>query len=100
MKPVPESVALGEYPDTTEHPLYRLTARCLVGWHELTVGESFRFSDENIRLSPQLDTTYEQWVEWGMTNVVRFGFPRVVVLYCPVCKRDCRMAPKGARRGV
>lgn len=77
----------------------RLIARCLPGWHEIQVGESFRFSDESIALSPEVDTTYREWVEWGMTNVVQSGFPRVVVLYCPDCKRETRMAPKGARRG-
>ena len=98
--PVPREVAEGEFPDTAQHPLRRLTATCLGGWHEVEVGSRFRFSDENIQLTPEIDTSYSQWMEWSLANRLRHGFTRTVWLFCPPCNRTRKMAPKGATNGV
>ena len=99
--PVPRSVFEdNEYPDVLEHPLRRLTATCLGGWHELEVGSTFRFSDENIQLHPQLDTSYTQWMEWAIANKTRHGFTKRLELFCTPCNRTRWMAPKGASNGT
>lgn len=99
MKPVPSSVFDDNtYPDVLEYPLYRLEATCLSHWGRVVVGEPFRWVDENIRLSPTQETTFERWEEWRLFNRFASGWPRFVRLYCKVCGRRTRLVPKGAGR--
>lgn len=98
MNPVPQPQVEGEYPDTQQFPLRRLRATCLSHWGEVVVGEPFRWSNENIRLSPTQETSFDQWFEWERMNILAFGFPKAVWLHCKVCQRRTRHTPKGLDR--
>lgn len=99
MKPVPRRVAEGEYPDTIQHPLLRLRANCLAGWHKVIVGTPFRFSDENINLNNAKSVTYEQWDRWTFENKVGWGFKRKVKLFCVKCNKVTDHIPIGVVEG-
>jgi hypothetical protein len=96
MKPVPRGVFDdAEYPDSLEHPLFRLKARCLGGWHKVVVGEAFRWSDELVRLSATEETWAEQWEEWTGVTSKSHGFPVRRRAWCPTCRREQWMVPLG-----
>lgn len=96
VKPVPKSVWLaGDYPDETEYPVRRLTATCLDGWHDVIVGSAFRWSDENIQLSPTQDTSYEEWDRVRFKNRMSVGFKHKYRLFCKPCGKVTAHIPKG-----
>lgn len=78
-------------------PLKQLWATCLHNWHDLPVGETFRWSDEQIRLTSDMVTTAEAWQK--KTDVNRFGqgFKGTVRLYCEQCERLTDHAARGWR---
>ena len=92
---IPEPVLRGEYPDTTAHPLWRLEATCLKHWAKVVVGEPFRWTDENIRLAPEQETSFEQWEKWRHWNRLAAGFPFYVKLDCRICEQVTKHIPEG-----
>lgn len=84
-----------EYPDVLEHPLYRLEATCLKHWGNVVVGESFRWDDENIRLTPTQETSFNEWDRKRSANRLAQGFPYTWMLPCEVCGKRTRHTPEG-----
>ena len=69
--------------------LRRLTAFCITGWHDVAVGEKWRWMDEQVRLDETRTTSYDSW------SRLSTDFGQAFVLHCDKCGKSTRMVRKG-----